>query len=248
MSGSVASFRFYEELNDFIAIGRRKRVFEYRFNGSPAVKDIIEALGVPHTEVDLILANGDSVGFEYQLQDGDRIAVYPVFEALDISPIVRLRDKPLRQSRFVLDVHLGKLARLLRMLGFDVCYRNDYTDRQIITIAIDDGRTILTRDRRLLFAKVVTRGYWVRSTEPESQCRELLERFDLYSQMKPFSRCLLCNGAIERVEKSRIIDRLEPRTKHDFDTFYRCTQCGKVYWKGSHFERMMQTLDRLRRE
>jgi len=203
---------------------------------------------VPHSEVDLILANGESVGFQYRLQDGDRIAVYPVFEALDISPIIRLREKPLRQSRFVLDVHLGKLARLLRMLGFDVCYRNDYTDRQIITIAIDDGRIILTRDRRLLFAKAVTRGYWVRSTEPESQCRELLERFDLYSQIKPFSRCMLCNGAIEPVDKSRIIDRLEPGTKRHFDTFYCCGQCGKVYWKGSHFDRMVQTLARLRRE
>ena len=248
MSGSVASFRFYEELNDFLAVDRRKRTFEYLFNGKPAIKDSIEALGVPHSEVDLILANGESVGFQYRLQDGDRIAVYPVFEALDISPIIRLREKPLRQSRFVLDVHLGKLARLLRMLGFDVCYRNDYTDRQIITIAIDDGRIILTRDRRLLFAKAVTRGYWVRSTEPESQCRELLERFDLYSQIKPFSRCMLCNGAIEPVDKSRIIDRLEPGTKRHFDTFYCCGQCGKVYWKGSHFDRMVQTLARLRRE
>ena len=248
MSGCFANFRFYEELNDFLAVDRRKRTFEYRFNGSPAVKDSIEALGVPHTEVDLILANGRSVGFEYQLQDGDRIAVYPVFEALDISPIVRLRDKPLRRSRFVLDVHLGKLARLLRMLGFDVRYRNDYTDREIITISIDDGRTILTRDRRLLFAKVVTRGYWLRSTEPEKQCHEVLERFDLYSQIKPFSRCLLCNGAIKAVDKSRIIDQLEPRTKWYFDTFFRCEQCGKVYWKGSHFDRMMQRLSRLRRE
>jgi len=248
MSGSVASFRFYEELNDFLAVGRRKRTFEYLFNGKPAVKDAIESLGVPHTEVDLILANGESVGFDYRLRDGDRIAVYPVFEALDISPIVRLRAQPLRRSRFVLDVHLGKLVRLLRMLGFDSLYRNDYSDREIITVSSKERRIILTRDHRLLFAKVVTRGYWIRLTEPESQCREVLERFDLRSQIKPFSRCLQCNGAIEPVEKSRIIDRLEPRTKRHFDTFFRCTQCGRLYWKGSHFDRMVQTLARLRRE
>jgi uncharacterized protein len=248
MPEAVACFRFYEELNDFLAGDRCKRTFEYHFTGTPAVKDAIEALGVPHTEVDLILANGESVRFDYRLQNGDRIAVYPVFEALDISPIVRLREQPLRRSRFVLDVHLGKLARLLRMLGFDVFYRNDYADCDIIAISLDEGRTILTRDRRLLFTKVVTRGYWLRSTEPEKQCREVLERFDLYSQIKPFSRCLLCNGAIEAVDQSRIIDQLEPRTKRHFDVFHRCTQCGKLYWKGSHFDRMTQMLTRLQRE
>ena len=248
MPDSIAHFRFYEELNDFLADDRRKRTFQVPFSGQPAVEGPIEALGVPHTQVDLILANGQSVGFGYRLRDGDRIAVYPVFERLDISPIVKLRDKPLRRSRFVLDVHLGKLARLLRMLGFDVRYKNDCTDRELISISVDEERIILTRNRRLLFAKAITRGYWLRTADPESQCREVLMRFDLDSQIKPFSRCLLCNGEIEPVDKTHITDQLQPETKRHFDTFYRCEQCAKLYWKGSHFDSMMQTLARLRPE
>ena len=234
----AAEFRFYEELNDFLKPDRRQRAVPYRFDGHPGIKDPIEALGVPHVEVDLIVVNGESVGFDYRLQDGDRVAVYPVFESLDVSPIVKLREKPLRKGAFVVDVNLGRLARLLRLLGFDVLFSNTYADDEIVRISEEQGRIALTRDRRLLFAKAVTHGYWVRSVWPRRQVDEMVRRFDLEDLVRPFSRCADCNGLIEPVAKAAVEDRLEPKTKKYHEKFYRCPACGKVYWEGSHVDRL----------
>ena len=170
----TAEFRFYEELNDFLPPAQRKRALSYRFKGHPGIKDPIEALGVPHTEVELIVVNGESVGFDYPLQAGDRVAVYPMFESLDISPLLKLRDKPLRQPRFILDVNLGKLTKRMQLLGFDCLYRNDYRDAELVRIAVHEGRIVLTRDRRLLHAKAITHGYWVRAVLAEEQIGEVL--------------------------------------------------------------------------
>ena len=240
-----AQFRFYEELNDFLPPDRMKTSFAYRFNGNPAIKDPIEAIGVPHTEVDLILVNGNSVGFGHRLRDGDRVSVYPVFESLDISPIVKLREKPLRESAFVLDVHLGKLARRLRMLGFDTRYENNLDDPEIVALSLREKRIILTRDRYLLCARVVTHGYWIRSTDPEEQVVEVLNRFDLFGQIRPFHRCTVCNGLIRALEKSEIVDQLPPKTACYYDEFYRCGSCARVYWKGPHYQNMQVAIDRL---
>lgn len=136
----TATFRFYEELNDFLAPERRKRDFSAPCARAATVKHMIEALGVPHTEVELILVNGESVGFDRLLADGDRISVYPKFEALDVTPLLRLRERPLRETRFVADAHLGGLAHLLRMAGLDTLYRNDFDDREIVEIAVAEGR------------------------------------------------------------------------------------------------------------
>lgn len=242
----TAWFRFYAELNDFLDPEKRQKEFLYRFNGSPAVKDAIEALGVPHPEVDVILANGSSVGFDYLLQVSDRVSVYPVFESLDISPLIRLRERPLRKTAFILDVHLGKLARLFRMLGFDTLYRNDYDDPEIIRVALKKRRIILTRDRGLLKNSLVTHGYWIRAQEPMEQAREVLERFDLFSQIRPFKRCLACNGEIKKVPKEKVLDRLPPKTKTSYDDFRICSGCGKIYWQGSHYRAMMNVIDRLK--
>ncbi len=239
-----ARVRFYEELNDFLPPDKKKTPFPYHFNGKPSVKDAIEANGVPHTEVDLIVVNGDSVGFDYHVRHGDYISVYPVFEGLDISPIVKLRDAPLRKNAFVCDVHLGKCARILRLLGFDTLYRNDYDDPKIISIAVTRRRIILTRDRKLLHAKVVTHGCLVRSQKPEEQVREVLERFDLYNLITPFRRCTVCNGLINDVAKQDVLDQLEPKTKKYYFDFYQCDTCGKIYWEGSHFERMHALIKR----
>jgi len=237
-------FRFYEELNDFLPSHRRKRDLRYEFSGSPAVKDAIEAIGVPHPEVDLVLINGKSVRFSARLEDGVRVSVYPVFETLDISPVTRLSGRPLRSPRFVADVHLGKLARLLRLAGFDCLYRNDYEDREIIDCSVKERRTVLTRDRGLLKNREVLRGYWLRSTQPRRQFEEVLRRFELFGSMKPFSRCLECNGRVRRTAKRRVEGRLLPGTKKYYREFYSCGACRKVYWKGSHYERMLDFIGR----
>jgi hypothetical protein len=239
-----ASFRFYEELNDFLPHDKRKQTLTYTFYGKPSIKDAIEAHGVPHTEVDLITANGQSVGFEYSLKDGDRIAVYPMFEGIDITPIVKLREKPLRDPRFVLDVHLGKLARLMRLLGFDTLYRNDYDDPEIAQISVSQSRAVLTRDRRLLHLRIITHGYYLRSMNAEEQLEEVIRRFDLKRLISPFGRCLICNGAMESVKKEKILDLLEPKTRFCYDAFFQCTGCGKVYWKGSHFGKLSEVVGR----
>jgi uncharacterized protein with PIN domain len=241
----VANFRFYEELNDFLEPGCHKKTIEYRFDGRPAIKDPIERLGVPHSEIDLIVVNSASVGFDYRLGNGDRVAVYPVFESLDISPLQHLRARPLRVTRFMVDVNLGKLARLLRMLGFDAAYSNSLQDAEIVDIAAREHRIILTRDRRLLFRKAVTHGYWVRSDDPETQLVEVVQRLDLASQLRPLRRCLACNGEIESVEREQVWSRLEPLTRRYYREFYRCSGCHKVYWEGSHVEHMSDVIRRL---
>lgn len=238
-----ATFRFYAELNDFLPQQRRKRAFDYEFNGNPGVKDAIEALGVPHVEVEVILANGSSVGFAYRLRDGDRIAVYPVFESLDVTPIVRLRPQPLRHSAFIADVHLRRLAHYLRLLGFDTLHRNDYADEEIVRIAAESGRIILTRDRMLLKNGAVARGYWVRSTDPIEQAQEVLRRFDLTGRVRLFSRCSVCNGEIVPVSKEKVRDRIPPRTALWLDEYFVCADCGKLYWRGTHFNRLQERMN-----
>jgi hypothetical protein len=235
--------RFYEELNDFLPPERRKITFTHDLTRRTSVKDLIESFGVPHTEVEVILANGRSVDFSYIVQAGDRISVYPVFESLDISPLIRLRDKPLRDPRFVIDANLGQLARYLRLLGFDVIYRNDFTDREVAQIASRERRIVLTRDRALLQHKIITHGYFVRADKPREQVREILLRLDLHGALRPFTRCLRCNGELEDVEKEAVLHQLEPKTRKYYDRFRRCKACGQAYWKGSHFNRMEKLCD-----
>lgn len=249
-AGHRAVFRFYAELGDFLPPSRRQRPFAYTFHGHPSVKDAIEALGVPHPEVDLVLVNGVPVGFDHALGDGDRVSVYPVFEALDIAPVTRLRPQPLRVTRFVLDGHLGVLARRLRLLGFDTAYDRDAADPEIVARARDEGRIILTRDRELLKAGAVTHGYWVRATDPSRQLAEVVERFDLRRQVHrsvhPFTRCTVCNGELVRADDVEP-DEVPPRVRREVEEFQRCTRCRKLYWRGSHAERLARLVDEVTR-
>jgi len=233
------TIRVYEELNDFLHYSRRKKPFVITFIGKRTIKDIIESLGIPHTEIDLILANGESVTFNYYPSDKDYISVYPVFESLDIRNVTRLRPLPLREPKFVLDVHLGTLAHYLRMTGFDSYYRNDLADDEIIRISLTNQRIILTRDLPLLKNGKVTHGYFVRETNPRKQLREVIQRFDLRKQVNPFSRCMDCNGMIEDIDKELIKDSVKAKTLMHISEFYRCRSCGKVYWKGSHYDKML---------
>ncbi len=146
-------------------------------------------------------------------------------------------DEPIR---FILDVHLGKLARWLRLLGFDTLYRNDYDDPEIVAIAVAEGRTVLTRDTGIIKRRAVTRGYLVQSTDPQEQLREVLDYYQLHNQHQPFHRCLACNGILTAVDKTAILDQLEPKTIRYYDSFFQCANCGKIYWQGSHYERMQE--------
>ena len=239
------TIRFYEELNDFLHYSRRKKAFNFILTGKRTIKDIIESLGVPHTEVDLILSNQEPVQFGYHPEKDDYISVYPVFETIDISNINLLRPKPLRETKFVLDVHLGTLAKYLRLLGFDTLYRNNFKDEEIIGVSASEQRIILTRDLPILKNGKVTHGYFVRETNPKKQLLEIVRRFDLKDQFNPFTLCLECNGGIVKIDKIKIEKKLKPNTRKSFQEFYQCQSCLKVYWKGSHYEKMMRVVEGL---
>ena len=239
---NTAYFRFYEQLNDFLPVEQRHQTLVYRFKGQPGIKDAIEALGIPHPEVELILVNEDSVGFDYQLRGRDRVAVHG--EPTDVTAVPRasLRPPRPRQCRFILDVNLGKLARLLRLCGFDAAYRNDYSDSDVAAIGAREQRVVLTRDRRLLYHRTIIHGYFVRATAPDDQLREILTHFDLALRLRPFRRCIDCNGVIGAVAKETVLDLLEPLTRLYYQEFFRCARCGKIYWKGSHYQHMQNRL------
>ncbi|RLC49126.1 MAG: twitching motility protein PilT [Candidatus Cloacimonadota bacterium] len=240
-----AYFRFYEELNYFLPLDKRKVRFIHYFKGRASIKDMIEAIGVPHPEVDLILINGKSVDFSYIVQHQDEVSVYPVFESLDISKVTKLREKPLRNVKFILDVHLGKLAVYLRIFGFDVLYRNNFTDNDIVHIIEKDNRILLTKDRGLLKRKIVTHGYCVREINPKKQAIEIVKRFDLFNLIIPFSRCVHCNTILVKIEKQEIIDKLLPRVKKFYNKFSFCPNCQKIYWQGSHYQSMMKFIEKI---
>jgi uncharacterized protein len=239
---AVAVFRFFEELNDFLAPDRRKREFELACAEAATVKNAIESVGVPHTEVELIVANGESVDFSYRVRDGDRIAVYPMFESFDIAPLLRVRPEPLRDPRFIADAQLGALARLLRMLGFDTLYDNHAHDADIRRRAAEEHRIIMTRDRQLLICRDVTHGCYVHALKPPEQLREIVERLQLGGKARPFTRCLCCNVALEAVEKAAVLERLPPAVAAGQTQFRRCAACDRVYWPGDHYKRMSAML------
>lgn len=241
----TATFRFYEELNDFLAPARRRHAFDCACARAATVKHMIEALGIPHTEVEMVLVNGESAGFERILKEGDRVAVYPKFEAFDVSPLLRLRGQPLRVVRFVADAHLGGLARLLRMAGFDTLYDNGFDDNQIETIATRQGRIVLTRDRELLKRRSITHGCYVHALRPARQLCEIFERLDLARSARPFTLCLDCNAPLRTIDKALALQRIPPRAAAIYQQFSTCDVCQRVFWKGSHWKSMRALLDQI---
>ena len=241
---TAAAFRFHGELNDFLAPARRCRESTVRCAREATTKHMIEALGVPHTEVELILVNGEAAGFDRRLRDGDRVSVYPKFRTLEVGSLLRLREPPLHGYSFIADAHLGGLAHLLRMAGFDTRYRNDYEDREIVRIAGQEGRIVLTRDRDLLKYREVTHGCYVHAVKPAQQFIELIRRLDLAPHIRPLSLCLLCNAPLIPAERERIVARLPPSVRSRYARFTTCPMCGQVYWEGSHWKRMRMMVDR----
>jgi uncharacterized protein len=236
----TAQFLFLGSLNDFLRKGKRDAWLSYTFTGNPAVKDAIEAIGVPHLEIREVLVNKENVPFTYRLKSGDEVMVYP-HDGREVELL-----KGIVAIRFVLDVHLGTLARSLRMFGFDTVYENTFTDKEIAGIAEAEQRIVLTRDVNLLKNKAIPVGYWLRSQHTEEQLLEVVRRFRLIERISPFTRCMVCNGLIKEVTKEAVQEKLPPKTRLYFEEFYQCTNCQRVYWKGSHYERMQELVKKIK--
>jgi uncharacterized protein with PIN domain len=239
--------RVYGPLNDFLPPYRRQRAFGASIDGRASVKDLIESLGIPHPEIDLVLANDESVSFDYAVQPGDRLAVFPRFMALDVEAVTLVRPSPLHAIRFVADVHLGKLARHLRLVGLDTVYAVDADDAALADLAAREGRILLTRDQGLLKRRQVAHGYYVRETRPHGQLIEVLRRFGPLN-LRVASRCLRCNGLLHAAPKSEVDAALPPRTRQYYERFDVCNGCGRVYWKGSHWTRLARIAESARVE
>jgi uncharacterized protein with PIN domain len=239
---ATATFRFYGELNDFLAPARRQRAFACPCAQNATAKHMIEALGVPHTEVELILVAGEPAPFDRLLRDGERVAAYPRFAAFDVAPMAGLRAPLPPVRRFVADAHLGGLARLLRMAGFDTLYDNHIDDDVLAAIAIGEQRIALTRDRELLKRRGIVHGRYVHALRPAEQLIEILDRFGLAPHAAPFTLCLHCNAPLRPVDKARVIGQLPESVRVHHQEFSTCDLCRRVYWKGSHWQRMTTLL------
>lgn len=239
--------RFYGALNRFLLPDYRHRIFFHAVKGIPAIKDTLEALGVPHTEIDCVVVNGRCVRFSYQIRGGERVRVYPDADMVKFPQVIRLKPKLPMSPKFVLDVHLGKLARHLRLLGFDAFYEKEMEDAAIIRLGQRPRQIVLTRDIALLKNKRVRRGYFVHAIDPKKQIKEIVRRCDLAGKMKPFRLCLACNGRIRRVAKSKIESRLPPLTRKYYEKFYHCPDCDKIYWQGTHYKQLLRLINAARK-
>jgi uncharacterized protein with PIN domain len=240
---NLASFFFHHSLNDFLKPANRNNHIVYHFNGNPAIKDAIEAIGIPHTEVDSILVNGAPINFYYKLCDKDKVEVSPL-HANTTTTTSSLTPALVYPLCFIADVHAGKLAKALRMLGFNTVYYNDHNDHEIAEVADTNSRIVLTRDVGLLKHKKINWGHWLRSQHVDEQLLEVLKKFNCNNEISPFKRCIECNGKIEPVKKEEILEFLPAKTKEHFDEFYQCISCRRVYWKGSHYENMLKKIEK----
>jgi uncharacterized protein with PIN domain len=235
---------FHGDLHFFLGSKSGDAVIERQLAEKTSIKDVIESCGVPHPEVDLILADEQPVGFDHPLANDAKVEVFPVDNRNTVHTDKRLQTTGI--FRFVADGHLGSLTRNLRLLGFDVSYGQDADDRQLLEVMARENRALLTRDRRLLMHAIVQHGYWPRSQNPDEQTIEVIRRFDLLELIAPFTRCLRCNTPLEEAAKADIIDRLEPLTKIYYDQFRRCPGCEQIYWSGSHFSKLQKRIEEIR--
>jgi uncharacterized protein with PIN domain len=233
-------FRLYAGLNDFLPAGLKQKTFSLAFKTPITVGEIVESIGIPLSEIKLVLVNSEPATFYKRLKADDFISMYPAFENIDISSVSEANINAEKMPCFILDSHLGKLAKYLRMLGFDTLYRNDYEDIKIIEIARLEERIILSRDKLLLKSKDILNGYYVRTIEKHEQLREVVQKFNLAGKFRSFTRCMTCNSELVKKDKLEIIDKIDDETAQVFNEFFYCQNCNKVFWKGSHFERMEQ--------
>jgi uncharacterized protein len=235
---------FHGDLDVFLGSKASDAVIERRLAEKTSIKDIIESCGVPHPEVDLILVDEQTVGFDHTLASDTKVEVFPV-QHRD-TDCTKKRLQMIGITRFVSDGHLGRLTRNLRLFGFDVAYRQNADDRQLLDVMVRENRALLTRDRRLLMHGIVQHGYWPRSQNADEQTIEVIRRFDLSELIAPFTRCLRCNAPLEEAAKADIIDKLEPLTKIYYDQFRRCPACKQIYWSGSHFPKLQKRIEEIR--
>jgi len=227
---TIARFQFYAPLGEFLPRPQRDVSFESSCARAASLKNAIEALGVPHTEVGPVTVNGAPATLQRMVRDRDLIEVRP-----------REKEKP---DLFLADAHLGGLARFLRMLGYDTLFHDRLQDGEIRRVAGEERRIVLTRDRELLKCREIARGCYVRAQKPEVQLREVAGRYDLASASRPFTLCLQCNLPLEPIEKSQVVTRLPQQVAQLHERFVHCTGCDRVYWPGSHYDRMRAALGR----
>lgn len=241
----------HAELNDFLPPPRRRRPLYPCLDRRTSIKDLIEAQGIPHPEINVIVVDGVSVGFDYRLDPAEgaprRLDVYPWSQTPALVRVHHLRPRPALPPRWVLDVHLGRLAGYLRLLGFDCRYRNDMHDAELAACSAEESRVLLTRDRRLLMRRCITLGHYVRADAPRRQLEEICAAFDLHDHFAPFTRCSHCNGRLVAVPKTQVLHRLEPLTRRHVTHFLRCRDCDRLYWHGSHLPRMRELVASLHR-
>jgi len=243
---AVVEIRCYAELNDFLAPARRQRPFDYSVGARAGVKDALEAAGVPHPEIDLILVNGEPAGFDRLLAPGDRVAAYPRFRRLEVGAISPVHLPAPGVWRFVLDGHLGRLARHLRLLGFDAAHRPETEDADLAAAAATGDRVLLTRDLGLLKRGVVRRGYRVRRTDPFEQVVEVIRHFDLAGRTDPFARCLPCGETLASTDTEQAAARVPPGVADRHTDYRHCPRCGRLYWRGTHYARLLALVERVR--
>ncbi len=234
--------RLYGELNDFLPVNLRQRELKLTLKDRSIAKDLVEGLGVPHPEVSFILVNGEPASFDRLMLPGDLLSVFPPLARLAPDPEILVTPPPPRPPCFVLDVHLGTLARLLRLMGLDALYANDYGDPELARISAEEERILLSRDRKLLMRRIVVHGYVPRADDPLDQAREVLTRFVEPGETAPFSRCLQCNRLLEDIGKEEILHRLEPLTRQRVNRFQICRGCDRLYWRGAHREGLEETV------
>ena len=244
---TTATFRFHRELNEFLARPQREQVFACVCPVASTTKHMIEALGVPHTEIALILRNGLPAGFDTLMEDADFIDVYPPGVMPRALEIVHPLRAPLRLEslRFIADAHLGGLAQLLRLAGFDTRYDNHFPDDEIEQLALAEHRVVLTRDRELLKRRSLVHGCYVRTLQPDAQWREVATRLGLAQHVRPFRLCLMCNAPLRRASADEVIDRVPEGVLERHARFVTCDVCRRVFWEGSHWRRMRARIEEL---
>ena len=222
-------------LRDFLSRAARDQDVSLPYSPRQNAKDAFESAGIPHVEVDLMLVNGVSVTFAHVLSPGDRVEVYPLGHSSEQESLVRPAPY---EPRFLVDENSARLAAFLRLLGFDATANPAWHDAELADRSARERRILLTRDIGLLKRSVVVHGYFLRSDMTREQLLEVIERYGLWPKRAPFTRCLNCNGALAAVAKESARSLVPDETFAIFEEFFRCEDCGKIYWKGSHYERM----------